>query len=216
MMILYTVFHLFFLIRYTFEDFSFSSFVILISLYEPFHDGDRYRVEIGPLTCSANQWTGFYMIMASVMKMWLLCWFLFDVSLDFFYADEASVKKAKYLLNKCVFKTFFLFIQHIFKWLSNWYNIYMQSWKQCTLPVITTVTLWQLMHLGTWCTVIGLKWVDDTAKIHEFPENGQTTAFSGALFKNLGNLFCFFVFHFLTKESNDFCGFFWLSTLMQT
>ena len=26
--------------------------------------------------------------------------------------------------------------------------IYMQSWKQCALPVITTVALWQLM--GTW------------------------------------------------------------------
>ena len=30
--------------------------------------------------------------------------------------------------------------------------IYMQSWKQCTLPVITTA-LWQLMHLGIWCTI---------------------------------------------------------------
>ena len=31
--------------------------------------------------------------------------------------------------------------------------IYMQSWKQCLLPVITTMALWQLMHLSTWCTV---------------------------------------------------------------
>ena len=31
--------------------------------------------------------------------------------------------------------------------------IYMQSRKQCALPVITTMTLWQLMHLGTLCTV---------------------------------------------------------------
>ena len=29
--------------------------------------------------------------------------------------------------------------------------IYMQSLKQCALLVITTMTLWQLMHLGTWC-----------------------------------------------------------------
>ena len=29
---------------------------------------------------------------------------------------------------------------------------YLQSWKQCALPVITTMALWQLMHLGTWCT----------------------------------------------------------------
>ena len=25
--------------------------------------------------------------------------------------------------------------------------------KQCVLPVITTMALWRLMHLGTWCTV---------------------------------------------------------------
>ena len=25
---------------------------------------------------------------------------------------------------------------------------YMKSWKQCALPVITTMALWQLMHLG--------------------------------------------------------------------
>ena len=30
--------------------------------------------------------------------------------------------------------------------------IYMQSWKQCALPVIR-MALWQLMHSGTWCTV---------------------------------------------------------------
>ena len=33
-----------------------------------FHDGDRYHIETSPLICSANQWTGFYMITASVMK----------------------------------------------------------------------------------------------------------------------------------------------------
>ena len=32
--------------------------------------------------------------------------------------------------------------------------IYMQSWKQCTLPVIITMALWHLMHLGTWYTVV--------------------------------------------------------------
>ena len=34
--------------------------------------------------------------------------------------------------------------------------MYMQSWKQCVLPAITTMALWQLMHLGTWCTVYTL------------------------------------------------------------
>ena len=32
------------------------------------HDGGRYHIETSPLICSANQWTGFYMITASVMK----------------------------------------------------------------------------------------------------------------------------------------------------
>ena len=29
---------------------------------------DRYHIETSPLICGANQWTGFYMITASVMK----------------------------------------------------------------------------------------------------------------------------------------------------
>ena len=37
-------------------------------MLELFHDGDRYHIETSPLICSANQWTGFYMITASVMK----------------------------------------------------------------------------------------------------------------------------------------------------
>ena len=35
---------------------------------ELFHDGGRYHIETSPLICSANQWTGFYMRMASVLK----------------------------------------------------------------------------------------------------------------------------------------------------
>ena len=31
-------------------------------------DGGRYHIETSPLICSVNQWTGFYMITASVMK----------------------------------------------------------------------------------------------------------------------------------------------------
>ena len=30
----------------------------------------------------------------------------------------------------------------------------MLSWKQCALPVITKMALWQLMHLSTWCMYI--------------------------------------------------------------
>ena len=39
---------------------------------ELFHDGVRYHLEISPLICRANQWTGFYMITASVMKELIL------------------------------------------------------------------------------------------------------------------------------------------------
>ena len=35
---------------------------------QPFQDGVRYHIETSPLICSANQWTGFYIIAAPVMK----------------------------------------------------------------------------------------------------------------------------------------------------
>ena len=37
-------------------------------IVEPFQDGGRYHIETSPLICRANQWTGFYMITASVLK----------------------------------------------------------------------------------------------------------------------------------------------------
>ena len=36
--------------------------------FKLFHDGGRCRIETSPLICRANQWTGFYIITASVMK----------------------------------------------------------------------------------------------------------------------------------------------------
>ena len=33
-----------------------------------FHDGGRYQIETSPLICRANQWTGFYIVTASVLK----------------------------------------------------------------------------------------------------------------------------------------------------
>ena len=35
---------------------------------ELFQNRGRYHIETSPLICSANQWTGFYMITASVLK----------------------------------------------------------------------------------------------------------------------------------------------------
>ena len=34
-----------------------------------FHDGGRYHIEASLLICSTNQWTGFYMVTASVTKV---------------------------------------------------------------------------------------------------------------------------------------------------
>ena len=36
--------------------------------FKLFHDGGHYHIETSPLICRANQWTGFSMITASVMK----------------------------------------------------------------------------------------------------------------------------------------------------
>ena len=37
-------------------------------MFSTFHDGGLYHIETSPLICRSNQWTGFYMIGASVMK----------------------------------------------------------------------------------------------------------------------------------------------------
>ena len=35
---------------------------------ELLHDGSPHYIETSPLICKANQWSGFYMVRASVMK----------------------------------------------------------------------------------------------------------------------------------------------------
>ena len=42
--------------------------VLWIAANKPFHDGGPYHIETSHLVCSANQWTGFYMVQTSVMK----------------------------------------------------------------------------------------------------------------------------------------------------
>ena len=39
-----------------------------IKVFWPFHDGGWYHIETSLLICGGNQWTGFYIISASVMK----------------------------------------------------------------------------------------------------------------------------------------------------
>ena len=46
------------------------------STYKLFHDRGRYHIETNLLICSANQWTGFYMITASAMKEFIISSFL--------------------------------------------------------------------------------------------------------------------------------------------
>ena len=51
--------------------FFFSHFLTLPPThyhFELFHDGGPLYMETSPLTCSANQWAGFYVTGASVMK----------------------------------------------------------------------------------------------------------------------------------------------------
>ena len=49
------------------------------------------------------------------------------------------------MLEWCAFtSSYYTRIEHI----CNIYALYMQSWKKCVFPVITTMALWQLMHLG--------------------------------------------------------------------
>ena len=45
-----------------------SEFAMMHTSPQLFHYGGRYRIETSPFICSANEWTGFYMITAPVMK----------------------------------------------------------------------------------------------------------------------------------------------------
>ena len=63
--------------------------------------------------------------------------------------------------------------------------IYMQSWKQCALPVITTMALWYLMHLVTWCTVYVYYWYMYTfIYIHTCIHTYMYISITSPLFKN--------------------------------
>ena len=57
----------------------------------------------------------------------------------------------------------------------------MHSWKQCALPVITTMALWQLMHLGTWCTAVHNVHVSYVL-VHELPQSHCVDNWGGTLF----------------------------------
>ena len=57
---------------------------------------------------------------------WLLCWFLFDVSLDFIKLTKLLWRKRNILLNKRVFKTIFLSNTSLDGFQYIFFNIYIQ------------------------------------------------------------------------------------------
>ena len=73
------------------------------------------------------------------------CWKTFGCTNIFYIGDYILyIYIYIYIYNIYIYVHIYLYM-HIY--------IYMQSGKGCALPVITTMALWQLMHLATWCTV---------------------------------------------------------------
>ena len=62
-------------------------------IFKLFHDGGWYNIETNPLICSANQWTGFYMISASVMKGLRECVFFYLMFLKIYYWEKLTFSK---------------------------------------------------------------------------------------------------------------------------
>ena len=86
--------------------------------------------------------------------------------------------------------------------------IYLQSWKQCALLVITTMALWQLMHLGTWCT--------SCAQVHELPQSHCGDNREGTLLSwshiYIIKYFCFVIFRTTAVDKDHSQGFYKIST----
>ena len=59
--------------------------------------------------------------------------------------------------------------------------IYMQFWKQCALPVITTMTLCQLIHLAHDVRLLYYSSIS-CAQVHELPQNHCGNNREGTLF----------------------------------
>ena len=67
-----------------------------------FHDGGRCHIETSRLICRANQWTGFYMKTASVMKeLKKLGSILFYRLRTLIIFNTVSLKKAKFITTLC-------------------------------------------------------------------------------------------------------------------
>ena len=62
-------------------------------LPSPFHDGGRYLIETSPLICGANQWTGFYMISASIIKGLILWYITYKNGLTHFKTFATNAEK---------------------------------------------------------------------------------------------------------------------------
>ena len=79
-----------------------------------------------------------------------------------------------YIYYKYIYYIYIYVYKYIYIYIYKYIYLCMHSWKQCTLPVITTKALWQLMHLGNHTSC---------AQVHELPQshcddNLQSTLFS--------------------------------------
>ena len=111
----------------------------------------------------------------------------------YYFAPVISQRYIKYtLVHRILYIDIYIYIIYIsgHKWStthrvlkshrSKMSVIYMQSWKQCVLSVITTMALWQLMHLCTWYTVLRNR--ASCVQVHELPQSHCGDNQEGTLF----------------------------------
>ena len=69
--------------------------------------------------------------------------YMYEAHLAFVKFEHSVFRES--LITTYMFIYVYIYIYYIYIYI----YIYMLSWKQCALPVITTMALWKLMHLGT-------------------------------------------------------------------
>ena len=89
----------------------------------------------------------------STESHFILIYFLIYLLIDVLICEHVNVYVYMYILSVVISAHKWSTTHRVLKsHRSKMSIIYMLSWKQCVLPVITRMALWQLMHLDTWCT----------------------------------------------------------------
>ena len=118
-----------------------------------FHDGGCYHIETSPLICRANQWTGFYMITALVMKEltvanqikieklhFLIFWSItptsFSLSLLFYYCTlfypfRPNPRRREKINWNFYFQTLLWCLKRVYKGLKGLYKTFWGTTKKC-------------------------------------------------------------------------------------